>query len=74
LQQCLAKDDFEGLINGAHALKGSARTLGFRALGMLMERLEQEAKTTQRQALEVRLQEARRAFAAVEEFFQRLMA
>lgn len=74
LQRCLAEDHFTGLASGAHAIKGSARTLGLTALGMIMERLETEAKVGRRQAVAERLQEAQRAYALAEAFFQRLMA
>jgi CheY-like chemotaxis protein/HPt (histidine-containing phosphotransfer) domain-containing protein len=74
LEQRLAENDFEALSSGAHAIKGSARTLGFTVLGALMEQLEQEAKAGAKQASETCLQEALRAFSLIREFYQQLMA
>ena len=68
LRQALAARDPHGLKSAAHAIKGTARTLGFNALGQIAERLEHQAATATPEALAAWIEEAEGAFVAARLF------
>ena len=74
LRQALAAQHAPGIKSAAHAIKGTALTLGFNALGQIAERLEQQAATASPEDLAAWIEEADRALVAASEFLRKVSA